>query len=88
MFCNRCHNNTFHSIDNCDLVPETFKSNELCSCYDVTKDLRDYKCLETITELSLNNINLNQVHPNADNDIDTYLYLNTTVAHTGQTKSS
>ena len=61
-FCNNCRNNTFpfNSIDNRDILSENFNSNELCSCYDVTKDLTDYECLETIAELNLNKLDLNQ----------------------------
>ena len=78
-FCIYCRNNTFpfNSIDTRDILSDKFNSNEICSCYDATKDLTDYECLETITDLNLDKLDLNQFHPNADNDIDQNLNLNT-----------
>ena len=66
----------FNSVHAKDILSSNFISNELCPCNDVTKDLTDYECLETITELNLDKLDLNHFHPNADNEIDQNLNLN------------
>ena len=79
-FCSRCRDNIFplNSVkDNQDILSSNFNSNELCPCNDVTIDPTDYECLKTITELNLDKLDLNHYHPNADNDIDHNLNLNT-----------
>ena len=69
-FCVNCANNIFpfNSTNSHDILSDSFNSNELCN--DASKDLTDYNCLENITELKLDKLNLNHFHPNADNDID------------------
>ena len=69
-FCVNCRNNIFpfNSANPRDILSDSFNSNELCN--DASKDLTEYKCLETITELKLDKLDLNHFHPNADNDID------------------
>ena len=47
---------TFNSVYAQDVLSSNFYSNELCPCNDVTKDLTDYECLETITELNLQSL--------------------------------
>ena len=76
--CPSCRDHVFPctSVHAQDILSSNFNSNELCPCNDVTKDLTDYECLETITELNLDTLDLNHFHPNADNDIDQNLNLN------------
>ena len=77
-FCPPCRNNmsSFNSAGIQDILSNNFNSNLLCPCKDLTKGLTDYECLETITELKLSKLDLNQFHPYADNDIDHNLNIN------------
>ena len=70
-FCKSCRNDAlpFNCVSNHEILSDHFNSNEYCSCKDTT-DLTDFDCLDTITELNLNKLNLNNFHPNSDSDID------------------
>ena len=57
------------------ILSDNFNSNEYCSCYDTT-DLTDFNYLDTIAELNLKKLNLNNFHPNIDKDIDHNLNFN------------
>ncbi len=76
-FCKSCRDDAFpfNSIENHEILPDNFNSNEYCAC-NGTRDLTDYDCLDTINELNLNKLNLNNFHPNFDNDIDHNLNVN------------
>lgn len=74
-FCINCRSNIFPFHSTQDILLDGFNSNELCS--EATKDLTGYECLETITDLKLDKLDLNHFHPNTDNDIDQNLNLNT-----------
>ena len=69
--CISCRNDTFpfDCVSTHEILSDTCNSNEYCFCNDAM-DLTDFDCLDTISELSLNNLNLNHFHPNIDNDID------------------
>ena len=70
--CMYCCDNTFpfNTIKDHVLLSESFNSNVSCPCNDVTKDLTDFDCVDEISELNLNKLDLNHFHPNSDNDID------------------
>ena len=70
-FCISCRNDTFpfNCVSTHKILSDNCNSNEYCFCNDAT-DLTDFDCLDTISELSLNKLNLNHFHPNIDNDID------------------
>ena len=75
--CANCRNDTFpfNCISTHEILSDNFNSNEYCICNDIT-DLTDFDCLDTITELKLNKLDLNNFHPNIDNDIDHNLNFN------------
>ena len=76
--CMHCQNSTFpfHTVSNNELLSENFNSNNSCPCNDSMKDLTDFDCVNVISELNLNKLDLNHFHPNSDNDIDHNLNLN------------
>ena len=76
--CMHCRNNTFpyNTVGNYELLSESFNSNDSCPCNDAIKDLTDFDCVNVISELNLNKLDLNHFHPNSDNDIDHTLNLN------------
>ena len=57
-------------MGNYELLSESFNSNDFCPCNDAIKDLTDFDCVNVISELNLNKLDLNHFHPNSDNDID------------------
>ena len=75
--CNSCSNDAFpfNCVSTHEILCDNFNSNEYCPCNDTT-DLTDFDSLNTISELGLNKLNLNNFHPNIDNDIDHNMNLN------------
>ena len=77
--CEFCKDDTFpfNTVkDDHELLSESFNSNESCPCNDSLKYLTHFDCVDVISELNLNKLDLNHFHPNSDNDIDNNISLN------------
>ena len=51
-------------------LAEGFNSNETCPCSTVTQELNELELRQTVSELDFNRLELNDAHPNSDNDVD------------------
>ena len=70
-YCSSCCENLFpfNSLNNFELIAEGFNSNETCPCTTLTHELNELELTQTISELDFNRLELNDAHPNSNNDI-------------------